>query len=271
MGGGRGFGGGGFHSSSGGFRSSAPAGGRGFAPGGARGFASGPRVFAPSGPRVFAPGGRRTFAPAPRTFAPRTFASGGFGVRNFAPGHRTFVPFPGRTVGFRHFHGFHNHFFFPGCFGCVSPFFFGSGFFFGDPFFPGYWPAAYPAYAPGYAYAPPPDQPVVASSDNGSNAELAVEVERLSDEVAGLREENRRAAAANNSITVTEPVATVSFIFRNGQKVSAKNYAIAGDTLWVLDEHAARKFALSDLDIPATQQTNAANGVEIHFPTVPRE
>jgi hypothetical protein len=48
--------------------------------------------------------------------------------------------------------------------------------------------------------------------------------------------------------------------------LTAENYAITGQTLWILNEHAAKKFALSDLDQAATEQVNSANGVELHLP-----
>lgn len=265
--GGRGFSGGGRSFSGGarggsGFRSSAPSGGRFFAP-------SGPRGFAP-GQRMFVPGGSRGFAPAARPFGARTFAARG-GFRTFSPAHRVFTRFPGRFNRFHHGF-FHDRFFFPGCFGCVSPFLFGGGLFF-DPFVSPFYSGFAPDY---YAYGPPAPEPVVVNSDNGSSAQLAAEVERLSDEIDDMRyeesrnrEDNRAPSDPRASISVMEPVANVSFIFHDGRHITARNYAIAGQTLWILDEHAARKFALDDLDIPATEKANAVNGVEIHFPTNP--
>ncbi|HKV92660.1 MAG TPA: hypothetical protein VJW20_08945 [Candidatus Angelobacter sp.] len=293
MGGGRSMGGGGFRGG-GGFHASAPSGARGFAPS---------RSFAPRGtfaPRSFAP---RSFAPrtfAPRTFAPRTFAPRPFAPRTFAPSgahvfaHTSggFVSFPGRTNGFVRFHNgfffnnnrffFHHRFFSRGCFGCFSPFFFNSGFFFGAPFFGGpfigapFWGDPFYSGYGGYSgypadyYAPPP-APVAESSDNGSNAELAADVQQLSDEVADLRSENRDSynrseSNSNSSISVKEPGQPAVFIFKDGRRVTAQNYAIAGETLWIMDEHAAHKFALSELDATATEHANAINGVDVRIP-----
>ena len=178
-----------------------------------------------------------------------------------------------------HFNRFHNHVFFHhghffhGCFGCFSPFFFGGGFFIGDPFFWGY--PGYYGY-PGYGYAPPPPAPAYVSTDTGAdnyNAALATQVQQLSEEIADLREEERdrdrretREAAPNASITAKEPGLPVEFIFRDGRHITARNYAIAGQTLWILDEHVAKKFALADLDVDATQQTNAAKGIDLRIP-----
>jgi hypothetical protein len=193
-------------------------------------------------------------------------------VRSFSPVRRSFAPFPNGRFGFHRFHNrffFRDRFFARGCFGCFSPFFFGGGFFLGDPFF------ADPFYAgyPGYGYAPPPPAPVYVNSDSGSDAQLAAEVQQLTDEIEDLREEERdrdrsdnRAAAPNTSITAKEPGLPVEFIFHDGRHISARNYAIAGQTLWILDEHAAKKFSLVDLDVDATQQANAAKGIDLHIP-----
>jgi hypothetical protein len=256
-GGGGGFssgrGGSGFRSApSGGFRSAGPAGFRSN-PGG---FRSGPgvRTFSPAA----RPGGLAAFAPSNRPFASRPFV----------PGHRNFVRF-NHGFGFRHFH---NHFgFFDGCFGCFSPFF-GAGLFWGSPFYPSYYGDYYPDY-----YGAPPAQPVVVNSDNGNSVALSAEVQRLTDEVSDLRdEENRRyyedrarAANSGSSITAREPAVATMFVFRDGRRISAQSYAIAGQTLWIFDEHAARKYQIGDLDAASTEKANAANGVEFHVPAPP--
>jgi hypothetical protein len=110
------------------------------------------------------------------------------------------------------------------------------------------------------------------NSDNGNTVQLSADVQRLSDEVADLRnEENRRyyedrsQARSGASLSAKEPAITV-FIFRDGRRLSAQSYAITGQTLWIFDEHAARKFQIADLDAAATERANAANGVEVHFP-----
>ncbi len=63
-----------------------------------------------------------------------------------------------------------------------------------------------------------------------------------------------------------QPSATI-FVFSDGHRISAKSYAIAGQTLWIFSEQSARKYQLADLDAAATEQANAANGVEFHVPT----
>jgi hypothetical protein len=254
-------GGGSFHSG-GGFRS-APSGG--FRSAGPAGFRSAPSGFR-SGPG-FSSFGPRT--PGLSSFAPH----GTFSGRPFVSSHHVFV---NRPFGFQHFHGhFHNHFgFFNGCFGCASPFFFGGGLFLGSPFFP-YYPGFYGGYyGDGYGgYGPPPPQPVVVNSDNGNSAALAAEVQQLTDEVSDLRnEENRRyyedrnRASSGATLFAKEPAVATIFVFNDGHRISAKSYAIAGQTLWIFSEQAAHKYQISELDASATEQANAANGVEFHLP-----
>jgi hypothetical protein len=261
---GRGGGGGSFHGG-GGFHS-APAGGFRSAPAG--GFRSGPM-----GVRT-APGGFRS-GPGFSTFGPRTP-----GLSSFAPGARTVTThtvvsgnhvFVNRPFGFNHFHHNHSFAFFNGCFGC-SPFLFGGGFF-GAPFYSGFYGPGYYGEYGNYGYGPPAPQPVVVNSDNGNSAELAAQVQQLTDEVSDLRsEENRRyyddraKASSGETLSAKEPAAATIFVFTDGHRISAKNYAIAGQTLWIFGEQSAHKYQLSDLDAGATEQANAANGVEFHVP-----
>jgi len=162
---------------------------------------------------------------------------------------------------------------------CTNPFFFAGGFF-GAPFFPGsffpgaYWPGTY-SYIPGFSsdlYYPQQQQqqPVVVSGDNNNDVQLAVQMQRLTDEVEQLREEQARAArppaAPGTSLSAVPPAAATTFVFRDGRRITAQNYAIAGETLWIFSEHTAKKLPMADLDRAATEQVNAANGIELHFP-----
>jgi hypothetical protein len=116
-------------------------------------------------------------------------------------------------------------------------------------------------------------QPVVVNTDNGNNDLLVSQVQQLTDEVADLRsEENRRyyddraRAGSGANLSATEPAAATIFVFNDGHRISAKSYAIAGQTLWIFNEQTAHKYPLAELDASATEQANAANGVEFHFP-----
>ena len=234
------------------------------------GFHSGPvgmgRGFARPG-RVFA--GRPGVAPRGMISGQRFATSTSRFTFNsrLARGHR--IRFP-NCVGVPCFPGHRHHFF-------RSSFFFGSNpFLFGSPFFS---PFGTVGYIPGFDYPydyynyPQEQQPVVVQSDNGTNTQLAVEVQQLSDEIADLRGEqamqrlqNRPAPPPGTSMSVVPPAPSTTFVFRDGRRLTAQNYAISGQTLWILNEHAAQKFSLSDLDRAATEQTNASAGVEVHLP-----
>jgi hypothetical protein len=230
-----------------------------------------------SGPAVHS----GAFAPQNRSgFAPRRFATNGFD-RGF---DRRF----GRGFD-RRFDRFHHRFADPFLFsgGCIHGNFFGgfpcSNFLFGDSFVWGYAPfgASYPfgydylGYNSGYNN--PPQQTVVEQS--GNDSQLAYEVGRLSGEVEELRSEQARPQAAegqtsegrhpllpHSSESAIEPTTNATLVFRDGKKMSVENYAIVGQTLWVLSSRTARKIPLSDLDLPATKQVNEENGTEIHLP-----
>ena len=222
--------------------------------------------------------GGAAFAPRPMG-APGVGVRGGAvgvrgGVRTFPSGHVVFstAPFPNR---FHHGHVFFNHGRFVNCFGFPcnngfffgNPFFFGSGFGFGSPwwgggYIPGFSGDYYPPYPAEQAAAP-------ATTDNSANVQLAVEMQRLSDEVEDLRNETRQAAAARppgGSWSTQEPGAAATFAFRDGRLITTHNYAIAGQTLWIFSENTAHKYALAELDRAKTEQVNAASGVELHLP-----
>jgi hypothetical protein len=196
-------------------------------------------------------------------------SSGFGGFRSFGPSrrfgsfNRPFVR--GRFVRFGHRPFFVNDCF--GFFGC-SPFF-GASVFVGTPFFPGYYPGYYPFY-PDY-YPPPPPAPVVYNND-GNDVALATAVQRLSDQVEDLRDEQRSSRAypqpaePGASTSAVQPASSTIFVFRDGRRLTAQNYAITGQALWIFTEHAAKRYTLAEIDRAATEQANAANGVEVHLP-----
>ena len=159
-----------------------------------------------------------------------------------------------------------------GCFGgfhCRNRFLFNTGF----NFIPGLgWGLGYPysGYYPGDYYQPQTQQPIVMSGgDEGANTQLAVEIQRLSDEIDSMRQEQIRQAQARPGASLSaRSAAATTFVFRDGRRMTTENYAIAGQTLWLFSERAAKKFALADLDRGATEQVNADNGVDIRLPEV---
>ena len=234
----------------------------------------GARPMAPSAGRVFV---GRPIAPQRRVFATRPFSSQG----------RIFVRRPlGRVHRSHHSRVIFttNPFALNNCGGVqpCNPFFF-AGHFFSTPFFSGsflpagFWPYSY-GYIPGFSsdlYYPQQQQPqpVVVTSDNGNDVQMAVQIQRLTDEIEQLREEQARQTsearhppAPGTSLSAVPPSVLTTFVFRDGHRIEAKNYAIAGKTLWIFSEHTAKRISLTDVDRAATEQVNAANGVEIHIP-----
>ena len=188
--------------------------------------------------------------------SPRTFNS------------RSFTTFPHR-VHVNHFHVdhfHHNHVFFgtncfngfAGAFPCTSPFL-NTGFFpFYDPFYSSY---------DSYAYQPQPQPVAEEEEDDRGTRDLALQVQELSDEIQSMRNEDRVREERRNSGAkpAQDDGPSATLIFRDGLQLAVKNYAVSGDTIWVLDDHNTRKVPLSKIDIAATQKINDQNGVEIHL------
>ena len=92
----------------------------------------------------------------------------------------------------------------------------------------------------------------------------------MRDEVRQLREEqNARQQApqpgpAQSGAPAEGPA--VVLVFRDGHRSEIRNYAIAGQTLWVFNERQARKILISELDILATEKVNSERGVEFSIP-----
>ena len=60
-----------------------------------------------------------------------------------------------------------------------------------------------------------------------------------------------------------EPTAPPTvLIYRDGHQAEVRNYAVAGQTLWIFSEERARKVPLADLDLDATRNANEERGVE---------
>ncbi|SRR6266567_1123557 len=193
--------------------------------------------------------------------------SNGFGVMSPA----RFVRRSGfiGPVGFRRHRRF-NIFFRNACFN--DPFlgpFFCRQFFFRNRFF-----FAQPVYLPYPVYATSPYHQVAeqtSASVSDQETDLAREVDRLKDEIARLREEERSREEARHTApqprpAVEEKTTTTVLVFRDGRRSEIQNYAIVGQTLWVLTEQRAHKVSISDLDVEATGKLNANRGVEFRTP-----
>lgn len=233
-------GGGGFHGASGGFAVRGGAGSHGFSPGAVHGFAPAPRGFSP-GPRSFAQRGG-------------LIARGGFTRFGDDRFHRRFDGDFDFDDGF----GFRHN----------RRFFFTTGF--GYAYYP--YAYSYPAY---YDYADYSPRNYDAYADTASanqvndayaQGALQQQVADLEGEVQQMRAELRAPpqAAPTPSARATD-APPVTLVFRDGRRVEASNYAIAGNTFWIVNQRTARKVAMSDLDLPATRRVNEQNGVELDW------
>lgn len=66
------------------------------------------------------------------------------------------------------------------------------------------------------------------------------------------------------------PPAPTLLVFKDGRKLELGNYAIQGATLFDLTPGHARKVALADLDLEATQKQNDDRGVVFQLPPSPQ-
>ena len=153
----------------------------------------------------------------------------------------------------------------------VAPPVFGFGY-----YSPYIWPTTFysePAYS---VYSAPPaySEPAPVVSQNEIN--LAYQVGQLSAQVDQLRQQQVQQPQQNiNSYTQPSPqpqdsaqrtaIPTI-LVLRDGRRMQIQNYAIVGETLWVLDERVATKIALSDLDLDATEKENRGRGMRFLLP-----
>jgi hypothetical protein len=175
-----------------------------------------------------------------------------------------------RSVAFRHNVRFHSAFgkscftgrFFDPFF--CRQFFFRNRFLFAQPVF-----LPYPVSAPYSQAAEQNSSPVAYQEDD-----LSGQVERLTDEVERLREEQAsreqpRQAVLQSKTPFEEKPATPVVVFRDGQRSEVQNFAVVGQTLWVFTVQGAQKIRISDLDVEATKEVNADRGIDFRLTSNP--
>jgi hypothetical protein len=93
------------------------------------------------------------------------------------------------------------------------------------------------------------------------NAQLQYELDRQSVERQAPPPEPLASAVSKPS---AEPTKTV-LVFRDGRRQEVANYAIAGQTLWILSEQSAKRVPLSELNLEQTKQQNAERGLDFSY------
>jgi hypothetical protein len=173
-----------------------------------------------------------------------------------------------RPVAFRHNLRF-NNFFGNSCF--TSPFF--DPFFCQQFFFRNRFLFAQPVFLP-YPVSTAPTYQVAEQAPSTvayQEGDLSRQVERLTDEVERLREEQASREQARQTVqprpSVEDKAATTILVFHDGRRSEVQNFAIVGQTLWVFTQQRARKIPVSDLDVEATKEVNAGRGIDFRLPS----
>jgi hypothetical protein len=102
------------------------------------------------------------------------------------------------------------------------------------------------------SYNPPPSR-----EDGG----LERDVQTLSGKIDRLQSD----VEAHNR-TKPDPEPETALVFRDKHVEEVRNYAISGGNLWVLNEQAAKKIPLAQLDLDATVKMNDDRGVDFQVP-----
>jgi hypothetical protein len=146
-----------------------------------------------------------------------------------------------------------------------------------QPYYPGaiappYYPQAY--YPQPYSVLAPYAFNANAITDNSAEIDLLTrQVQQLTNEVMQLQAQlasvqNQQTAIASEVFTPPPevPSTPVVLVFKDGKRIDAQGYAVAGQTLWILNPSGMQRVALSQLNVAATKTENLKRGVQ--FPDV---
>ena len=105
-------------------------------------------------------------------------------------------------------------------------------------------------------------RPAPYREDDSENEGLQRDVEALNGKIDRLQAD---VEARNRSKPEQEPA--TALVFRDQHVEEVRNYAIAGGTLWVLNDHqTGKKIPLAQLDLKATVKMNDDRGVDFQVP-----
>ena len=102
-------------------------------------------------------------------------------------------------------------------------------------------------------------------------SDLTAQIEQLREELQQLRQQQSSPAPSASAPVQTakaeEPSTPTTLVFRDGRRSEVENYAIVGNTLWVFSDQRRKKIPIAELDLKATQQANADQGVDFVLPS----
>ena len=96
----------------------------------------------------------------------------------------------------------------------------------------------------------------------------SLEEQRLREQEDRERERDRDLYARRSQTRDDRSLAgpATALVFQDKHVEEVRNYAIAGGTLWVLNDQAAKKIPLAQLDLAATVKMNDDRGVDFQVP-----
>ena len=114
-------------------------------------------------------------------------------------------------------------------------------------------------------------QQVAAAPAPEQDDEAANQVEALTGEIDAMQEEIASREYLSPPPSATKPTAeeqpaSTILVYRDGHQMEVQNYAVMGQTVWVIGQNTTRKVPLSDLDLDVTQKLNADRGVDFEPP-----
>lgn len=145
------------------------------------------------------------------------------------------------------------------------------------PYYPAWYGyAPYPYYVGNYPLWDSYSLSYQSTQNNEEVGQLYSEINRLSNEVESLREQQEAryyepsapptasvSPPRSDSMPAPEPT---TLVFRDGHRERVTNYAVVGETLWILDEQHARKVPFASIDLAATRSVNEDAGTEFNVP-----
>lgn len=179
--------------------------------------------------------------------------SSGFGS-HFGPGSRSLSRGDHSPGGRFHDRGFRH-----GCFGC-----FGYGYPYYSYYTPYWWYDSYSSYDADYER-----ERQEADEMNAENLEEQQQMREQDQDAYAQPRRGRMSVQASDPRPHEEETQapTTALVFRDQHVEEVKNYAIAGGTLWVLNDHqAGKKIPLAQLDLAATAKMNDDRGVDFQVP-----